>query len=51
MISRRRIISRSLDQNDYTPNYLSNYEEEKTVWMNKEELFAVSFILGINDPG
>ena len=42
MISRRRIISRSLDQSEYEPDYLSHYDEEKTVWTNKEELFAVS---------
>ncbi|CAG2112925.1 unnamed protein product, partial [Medioppia subpectinata] len=41
MISRRRIISRSLDPCDYLGEYVSPYEEEeKTVWHSKEELFS-----------
>ncbi|XP_054164778.1 uncharacterized protein LOC128962429 [Oppia nitens] len=40
MISRRRIISRSLDPCDYLDTYLQQLDDENTVWLTKEELFA-----------
>lgn len=38
MISRRKIISRSQSELDYTHNF---YDVEEDVWFNKDKLFQV----------